>query len=124
MSFRDDLLADFVNAIANPEEFGETVTYQPATGAARSINVRMDVTSVPAREEGVEQREDTAVVDVARDAALGIDRPQLGDRVYRHSDGEAPETPFCFTGFVDDSDPAVWTLRFVRRRPFRATPTA
>jgi len=112
-TFADDLAADLANTFLNANEFGETVTFVPKHGPARSITVAVQYSGQSREQAHVEILE----VLVARDEAAtpgGIARPLVGDQIRRSAtnDHDASRRPYTFSGEIIEDTPQAWMFRF------------
>lgn len=118
------ITSDWNNLVANTAELAETIQFQPeGGGAVRPIVAVVTEEGMVVSRANVHQRDEVILVSVGRNEAAdcgGIAVPQLGDKLWR-PDLAYPEDPFNWTGETVDVNPANWTLRYVRTRPYRAT---
>lgn len=101
------------------EHFGRTITFRPATGEPRSVEVILGSIedSAESDEFDTEEREQLWV-EVRRDqshASGGIAQPQTGDR-FEHPDetDNAVPTPFAYQGRRRNVNPTTHELLFGR----------
>lgn len=113
MSFRTQLAADLA-VMLNSAEFGETVTYTPFNGVARTIAAVVDRSGLQQR-DGTRHNYDELEITVFAysDPVLGISDPQTGDKIQLGEDG--PEVCWDFDSRLHLSEGGV-TLRFKRTR--------
>lgn len=112
-NFQDVLRADAVNAFAGADDFGEQITYHPASGSARTFYANVDRGSEPATDPGSPQP--LAVVKVfvpySTDATKGLSSTpdETGGRILVavRQGGEASKRQFK----ILSSDPGGWLLR-------------
>lgn len=94
---------------------GETVVYTPREGSPRTITATVLVTS---RREEINQEAwqvERALVTCQRDATLGIDAPQVGEKILPPESKDPLQRGFTFQGEKLDVLAAMWTLVFERR---------
>lgn len=124
MSLADTIVSDWNNLVANTNELAETIHFQPeGGGAVREIIAVVTEEGMVVARANIHQRDEVILVSVGRDEDAdcgGIGLPTLGDKLWRPSKAY-PEDPFNWTGETVDVNPANWTLRYIRTRPYRAT---
>lgn len=100
------------------EQLGETVTYFPVAGAARSVTAIVEHMTRREQAAEVDAETDRITVNVLRhedDAAGGVASPAVGDSVLRSGESDR----YAFTGERLASSADTWTLVFERPRPRR-----
>lgn len=118
MTLRDLIASDAANVVLNTRDLAETVTYQPAAGASRSVVVVVDAAqTADLDEDGGELQMETIHVTCMRDkdhARGGIDAPQLGDTIKRVASVEPDTRPYQYADEKLFIEPSYWTLVFWR----------
>lgn len=117
MTFRSLLTEIKTNFHLSPDWFGETVVYIPCGGTPRSINVHVyEEENLELQDLDTEDRSRVLKVKVLKDHVLGIDRPNLGDKIIRSATNDADDRPYVYQGEHDNEAPDSWRLHFMRKR--------
>lgn len=122
MDFHDLLKLDVDRVFTNPHEFGETVTYQPCAGPARSVQCHITSTSRYEQRGPEEVKVEELRLLCGRDAAAdvgGIDAPKIGETILRDSAHDPDQKLYGFTGDTEGADPGAWILIFTATSPHR-----
>ncbi len=124
-TLREQIQADVGGVLLNTDDFGETCTYLPKDGPARSIVAIVEESGELLDDSGGVVFADSAHVFVSRDSTDGINAPQLGEQFWREHDHLAdgsgdPGKAYSFWSKEesDDATASGWTLIFGRKRPF------
>lgn len=117
LSFRDMQDADLENVFLNTNEYAESLYYCPKGGTRRTIAGSVEEIGSFPDEDGGKFSLEYLDIMVRRHATEGIDEPQLGDAITRLIDD--PDKGYSYTGEKSDVDVNCWTLRFVRKVPYK-----
>lgn len=111
-SLADDLVDDVAATFLELDHFGESATYTPRGGAARSIRVVVEEDN-RRRDDGRQQRtvDRKLRVHAGRSATDGIDAPRLYDTLVLDSE---PATTWSLADVVS-ATPGLITLEFTAR---------
>jgi len=113
MTLREQAAVNFYATVLNAEHFAEWVTYVPASGPARAIVAKIEVTdSLSVGGPGAEQVEELTVSlgRLEANAKGGVDRPIVGEQLIR-ADGRR----YGYTGRVLNQTAYSCQLHFARR---------
>lgn len=118
MSTLTNLIRDTLNNFhLSSDWFGESVTYTPAGGVARSIDVFIEAEEqLQITDIDTEMSEETIKVKCSKDATTGINRPNIGDTIVRDVTADEDTRPFLFEGDYDQESRDHWQLMFRRKR--------
>lgn len=114
-SFDDEFAAGVVSD--QFDQFGRTITFRPAAGAARSVEMILGpVERADRADEYEEEEREELWVEVRRDASHasgGIATPRMGD-AFTHPDEPGDPTPFVWQGTRRNVNPTTHELLFGR----------
>lgn len=110
-TFQDTLRKDG-RACISTNKYGQTVTYYPLNGTPREIDGDVQIRTDSPAGDGI----DTIHIlefETERSATVGIDTPQVGDRLRCDED---PDGEFySFSNRIIDQDESFWCLEFTKR---------
>jgi hypothetical protein len=118
LSFRDMQANDLESVFFNPNEYGETLYFVPAsTGTQRTIYGDAERTQTYEPGIGDEDSVEGLTIDVRKHATEGIVRPQQGDRIAWDHEGSGTSARwYVYTRTLEDNGLAM-TLLFTRDIP-------
>lgn len=113
-----DFISEADEYLRNTAQFGESVSYTPFNGMARSIDVKIRTSkTIEIDSVDTETRLDTIAVRCKRDGTDGIDLPNFGDQIVRSAPFDSDARPYVYTATEDRNQTRDhWTLTFSRKR--------
>ncbi len=117
-TLKQQITADVSDVFLDTDEFAETVTYIPASGAAVSITVVIEESDEFLDVEGRAVFDEVILVFTSRNSS-GIASPVLGDGLKRSATEDPEQRLYGYMGQKEDPERDSWWLMFKRRKTQR-----